>query len=116
MASEVFIGLHGGEDQTKATFPFVMASGALDAGYQTAIIVVGDAVVLMNSTVADNVHGVGLPPLRDVMAKVVAAESPSTYEGSVPSVAGQLKRTWPEGTHSLPCRQTGQTSSPSTIG
>lgn len=76
MASELFIGLHGSEDPTKATFPFVMASGALDAGHQTAIILVGDAVVLMNSTVADNVHGVGLPPLKDVMAKVVAAKVP----------------------------------------
>jgi predicted peroxiredoxin len=76
MASELFIGLHGSEDPTKATFPFAMASGALDAGYQTAIILVGDAVLLMSSTVADNVHGVGLPPLKDVMAKVVAAKVP----------------------------------------
>ena len=76
MASELFIGLHGSEDPTKATFPFVMASGALDAGYETAIILVGDAVVLMNSTVADNIHGVGLPPLKDVIAKVFAAKVP----------------------------------------
>ena len=76
MASELFIGLHGGEDPTKATFPFIMANGAADAGYQTAIILIGDAVVLMNSTVADNVHGVGLPPLKDVMSKVVAAKIP----------------------------------------
>jgi predicted peroxiredoxin len=76
MASELFIGLHGSEDPTKATFPFLMASGALDAGYKTAIILVGDAVVLMNSTVADNVHGVGFPPLKDLMAKVIAAKVP----------------------------------------
>ena len=76
MASELFIGLHGSEDPTKASFPFIMATGALDAGYQTAIILVGDAVVLMRNTVADNVHGIGLPPLKDVMAKVVAAKVP----------------------------------------
>ena len=76
MASELFIGLHGSEDPTKATFPFLMANGALDAGYQTAIILVGDAVVLMNSTVAENVHGVGFPPLKELMAKVVAAKVP----------------------------------------
>ena len=76
MASELFIGLHGSEDPTKATFPFIMASGALDAGYKTAIILVGDAVLLMKSTVADNVHGVGLPPLKDVLAKVVGANVP----------------------------------------
>jgi predicted peroxiredoxin len=58
MASELFIGLHGSEDPTKATFPFLMANGALDAGYETAIILIGDAVVLMNSTVADNVQDI----------------------------------------------------------
>lgn len=76
MASELFIGLHGSEDPTKATFPFLMANGALDAGHQTAIVLVGDAVVLMNSTVADNVHGVGIPPFKELMAKIVASKVP----------------------------------------
>jgi len=76
MASELFIGLHGSEDPTKATFPFLMAGGALDAGHQTAIILVGDSVVLMNNTVAESVHGVGLPPLKELMAKVFAAKVP----------------------------------------
>ena len=76
MASELFIGLHGSEDPTKATFPFLMASGALDGGHQAAIVLLGDAVVLMNSIVADNIHGVGLPPLKELIAKVVAAKVP----------------------------------------
>ena len=76
MASELFIGLHGSEDPTKATFPFLMANGALDAGHQTAIVLLGDAVVLMNNTVADSVHGVGFPPLKELIAKVVAAKVP----------------------------------------
>ncbi len=76
MASELFIGTHGSGDPTRATFPFLMASGALDAGHQTAIILVGEAVVLMRSTVVDNVHGVGLPALKELMSKVVAAKVP----------------------------------------
>lgn len=76
MAGELFIGVHGTEDPTKATFPFLMASSALDAGLQTAIILVGDAVVLMNSTVADNVQGVGFPPLKELVAKVISAKVP----------------------------------------
>lgn len=76
MPSELFIGLHGSEDPTKATFPFLMASGALDAGYKTGIILIGDAVVLMNSAVADNIHGVALPPLKELMATVFAAKVP----------------------------------------
>jgi predicted peroxiredoxin len=76
MASELFIGTHGSEDPTKATLPFLMASGALDAGYQTAIVLVADAVVLMRSTVSDNVHGVGFPALKELMSKVIAAKVP----------------------------------------
>jgi len=76
MASELFIGLHGSDDPTKATFPFLMASGALDSGYQTAIVLLGEAVVLMNSAVANSVQGVGFPPLKELMAKVVAAKVP----------------------------------------
>jgi uncharacterized protein involved in oxidation of intracellular sulfur len=76
MASELFIGTHGSEDPTKASLPFLLANGALDAGHQPAIVLLGDAAVLMNSTVVDNVHGVGYPPLKELMAKVVAAKVP----------------------------------------
>jgi predicted peroxiredoxin len=53
-----------------------MAGGALDAGHQPAIVLLGDAVVLMNSVVADSVQGVGFPPLKEMMAKVVQAKVP----------------------------------------
>jgi predicted peroxiredoxin len=76
MASELFIGLHGSEDPTKAGFPFILAGAAVDAGHKTAIILLGDAVMLMNNTVADNVQGVGFPPLKEAMAKVFAAKVP----------------------------------------
>ena len=76
MARELFIGFHGSEDPTKATMPFLMASGALDAGHETAIILMGDAAVLMNDTVADNVQGIGLPPLKELLAKVIQNKVP----------------------------------------
>jgi uncharacterized protein involved in oxidation of intracellular sulfur len=76
MAKELFIGLHGSEDPTKATLPFVMASGALDAGHETAIVLVGDSVVLMNNTVVDSIHGVGFPSLKEIFAKILAAKVP----------------------------------------
>ncbi len=76
MAKELFIGAHGSEDPTKATLPFLMAGGALDAGHETAIILVGDAVVLMNDTVVDNIQGIGFPPLKELVAKVVQNKVP----------------------------------------
>ncbi len=70
MASELFIGSHGSEDPTKATFPFLMATGALDAGHETAIVLMGDAVVLMSDAVLESVQGVGFPPLKELVTKV----------------------------------------------
>ena len=76
MASELFIGTHGSEDPTKATLPFLLAVGAIDAGHKPAIILAGDSVVLLRDTVAENVQGVGLPPLKELVAKVVQNKVP----------------------------------------
>ena len=76
MARELFIGTHGSDDPTKATFPFLMANGAVEAGHEPAIILLGDAVVLMNDAVVDSVHGVGLPPLKDLVAKAIEHKVP----------------------------------------
>ena len=59
MARELFIGTHGSEDPTKATLPFLMAGGAMDAGHEPAIVLAGDAVVVMDDAVANSVQGLG---------------------------------------------------------
>ena len=76
MVRELFIGTHGSEDPTKATFPFLMAGGAIDAGHEAAIILMGDAAVLMSDTVVDSIHGVGFPPLKELVAKSVENKVP----------------------------------------
>ena len=76
MARELFIGTHGSEDPTKATLPFLLAGGAIDAGHEAAIVLVGDAVVVMDDAVADSVQGVGFPPIRELIAKVVENKVP----------------------------------------
>ncbi len=76
MASELFIGTHGSEDPTKATLPFLLVSGAIDAGHDSAIILVGDAAVLMSDTVVNSIQGVGFPPLKELVAKAVENKVP----------------------------------------
>lgn len=76
MVRELFIGMHGSEDPTKATLPFLMASGAIDAGHQPAIILLGDAAVLISDTVVDSIQGVGFPPLKELVAKAVENKVP----------------------------------------
>ncbi len=41
MAKILYIGTHGTDDPTAATFPFLMAKGAIDAGHETGIILMG---------------------------------------------------------------------------
>lgn len=76
MTRELFIGTHGSEDPTKATLPFLLAVGAIDAGHEAAIVLMGDAVVVMDDAVANSVQGVGFPPIRELIAKVVENKVP----------------------------------------
>lgn len=71
MASLLFVGAHGSDDPTKAAMAFVAANGAIDAGHEAQVALLGDAVVLMSSVVADNVSPVGWPPLKDVLATAI---------------------------------------------
>ena len=76
MATQLYISSNGSENPTKASLPFVLAGGAIDAGHEPAISLVGDAVVAMRDTVADNIQGMGLPPFKELMAKVVEHKVP----------------------------------------
>ena len=72
MAKLLYIGTHGTDDPTNATFPFLMAKGAIDAGHETGIILQGEAATLIKDSIAAQVHGVGIPPLKELMDFLVA--------------------------------------------
>lgn len=76
MAKQLWGGTHGIDDPSRATFPFVGASGSIDAGHETAIFLTGDATMLLKDDLAEQIHGVGVPPLKDLMAKVVQNNVP----------------------------------------
>jgi predicted peroxiredoxin len=67
MAKLLYIGTHGTDDQTKATFPFLMAKGAIEAGHEPGIILMGEAAPLIKDAIAAQVHGFGTPPLKELM-------------------------------------------------
>ena len=64
----LYIGSYGSEDPTRAGLTFVMAKGAKEAGHDVEVVLQGDAVVLFNEAVAENVHPVGLPSLKELLA------------------------------------------------
>ncbi|MEO8695879.1 MAG: DsrE family protein [Acidimicrobiales bacterium] len=66
MAKLLYIGTAGTDDPTRATFPFIMAKGAIDAGHEAGIILMGEAATLIKDGIAAQVHGVGMPPLKEL--------------------------------------------------
>ena len=76
MARLLFIGQHGSADPTNAAFPFILANGAVEAGHEPTIVLTNEAVVLVSSTLAANMQGVGWPPFSEILAKTVENRVP----------------------------------------
>ena len=72
MGKILYSGTFGTDDPTRATLPFLAASGALDAGHEAVIFVTGEAVYLMKDEIANAVQGIGIPPVSELIEKVVS--------------------------------------------
>ena len=73
MTTMLYVGTHGPDDPTRATFPFHFANGALEAGFSAKVLLVGDAALIMKESIASAIQGVAVPKLTELMQKVVAA-------------------------------------------
>ena len=71
MAKILAVATHGTDDPTKCTLAFITAVGALGAGKEVGIALLGEAVYLVKKGVANTVHGIGFPPLPELIEKVV---------------------------------------------
>ncbi len=68
----MFKSAWGSDDPTKAAFPFLHAHALAEAGHTVQIFLLGEAVSLMRSSVANAVVPVGWPPLVEALQKVTA--------------------------------------------
>ena len=62
----------GSDDPTKAAFPFLHANALAEAGHEVQIFLLGEAVSLMRTPVANAVVPVGWPPLAETLQAPVA--------------------------------------------
>ena len=61
----------GTSDPTRASIPLhLAANGSVEIGQETAIILGGDAAELLLGDHIETVEGVGVPPVRDLVAKL----------------------------------------------
>jgi predicted peroxiredoxin len=71
MATLLYVGTHGPDDPTKACMPFHLAvNGAAEAGIGAEINLAGDAAVLIQDAYVETLVPLGMPPLKELMAKV----------------------------------------------
>lgn len=70
--SVLYIASTGAGDPTRASIPLhVAANGSIESGQECAVVLVGDGVELAVQARAEAVEGVGIPPARDLFAKLL---------------------------------------------
>ena len=71
MATKVlYMSTFGTGDPTKASIPWHLAvNGSLESGQEVVILLAGDASEILSGERRETLEGVGLPPLRELVAK-----------------------------------------------
>jgi uncharacterized protein involved in oxidation of intracellular sulfur len=67
MAKILLTGTHGSDDPTRASMPFHVAKGAIEAGHQVSISLMVDGPLVLKNEVRDAIVGFAVPPLKDLM-------------------------------------------------
>ncbi len=76
MSKILAVTTHATDDQTKSTAAFITAVGALGADKEVCIVLIGEAAYLAKDAIAKSVHGVGFPPLPELIDTVVKGNVP----------------------------------------
>jgi len=66
----------GSDDPTKAAFPFLHANALAEAGHEVQIFLLGEAVSVMRTPVANAIVPVGWPPIAETLRTTIALGIP----------------------------------------
>lgn len=66
----------GSDDPTKAAFAFLHANAFAEAGHAAQIFLLGEAVGVMRTCVAEAIVPVGWPPLATILARTLELRIP----------------------------------------
>jgi len=73
----LYFCITGSSDATRASIPLhVAANGSVEAGHETAVLLAGDATELLSQQTSDRLEGVGVPPVRELLAKLLDNQIP----------------------------------------
>jgi predicted peroxiredoxin len=66
-----YFGSAGTADPTRASIPLhLAANGSVEVGHETVVVLGGDAAELLVGDNAQRLEGVGVPPGRELLAKL----------------------------------------------
>jgi predicted peroxiredoxin len=67
----LYIVTRGTGDATAASIPLHMAvNGSLEVGHDVTVLFAGDGAEVVIGNNAENIEGVGVPPMRELIAKM----------------------------------------------
>lgn len=73
----LFMATSGSSDPTRASIPLHLAvNGSLEIGHDVGIVLAGDATEALKADVREGVEGLGVPPMRELFAKIREHEVP----------------------------------------
>jgi predicted peroxiredoxin len=64
----------GSDDPTKTAFAFLHGNALAEAGHEAQIFLLGEAVSIMRTPVANAIVPVGWPPLAEILRATIALE------------------------------------------
>jgi predicted peroxiredoxin len=68
----LYLATAGAVDPTRASIPLhIAANGSLAEGQDCAVVLVGDATELVSREKAERLEGIGIPPAKELLKKLV---------------------------------------------
>ena len=68
----LYLASAGALDPTRALIPLhIAANGSLAEGQDCAVVLVGDATELVSREKAERLEGIGIPPAKELLQKLV---------------------------------------------
>lgn len=73
----LYLSTAGSADATRASLPLhIAANGSVEVGQECALVLAGDATELVSRETAERLEGVGIPPVRELLQKLVDNQIP----------------------------------------
>ena len=73
----LYLATAGSSDPTRASIPLhIAANGSVEVGQECAVVLAGDATELVSREKVQRLEGVGVPPARELLQKLVENDVP----------------------------------------